>query len=828
MILHNIRLAFRSLRKRPGLSLVVVVMLALGIGANTALFSLFHQVLLAPLSVPDPQRLVNLSTDGPKWGSTSCGLAGGCKYAFSYPMFRDLEARQTTFPAGIAGFRDFRGNIGYRDQTLSGGGMMVSGQYFSALAAQPTLGRLISPADDASGKSAVVVISHEYWKGRFGGDPDILNRTLTVNGTPYMIIGVGPENFTGTVAGLRTQIFVPLTESKGPTKDRRAYFLYAFARLAPNANAEEASASITSLFDGVIQEFDAPLNKNMKGQTLEKFLHQRVTLEPGARGQSEIDDNTSQALALLLGVTVLVLLIVCVNIANLLLARGASRAGEMAVRASIGGSRGQLVSQLLMESLLLALIGGLASLPVAVTTLNVISGILPVSLASQVGIRLSPVAVGFGGVVSIATVLLFGLLPAIHSTRTSHALKEQAMHSTGGSRRMARFRAALVTAQIAFSMVLLVLAGLFTHSLMNVARLHLGIDVNSVVTFSVAARGYTAEQSTAVLDQIEQQLAAQPGVINVGSATIQLLGGGGSGNNINLERWKDQPPEGYNVQRNEVTPNFFSTLGIPLLAGRNFTNADRMGAPKVAIVNESLLRKFNLTKAEAIGKEFTGFPYDNVRKVTLEIVGVAGDSSYNVVKGTIPAQYFQPRWQSEQPGAGTFYIRVNGEPDALMRSIPGIVSRIDPNLPVNGLKTLRRQVQENLYVDRLVTLLSGGFAGLATLLAAIGLYGVLAYNVGQRSRELGLRLALGAQPWRLRMMVLRQVGLMALTGSVIGLAAAIALGRAAQALLFGLTQNDPLVFTVALTGLAAVVLVAGYLPARRASNVSPMEALRYQ
>jgi predicted permease len=836
VILNNIRLAFRSLRKRPGLSLIIIVMLALGIGANTALFSLFHQILMAPLNVPKPQQLVNLSTDGPKWGSTSCGLSGGCKYSFSYPMFRDLESRQAAFAVGIAGFRDFRANIGYRDQTLSAGGALVSGRYFSALALQPALGRLIGPNDETESNDAVIVISHDYWKSRFGVDPDVINQTVTLNGQPFTIIGVSSAGFTGTVVGMRAQFFIPLTLARAirPTTDRRAYWLYTFARLNPDATVDQSSASINSLFSGLIQEFDEPLNRNMQGETLDKFLHQRITLEPGARGQTVIDDNTAQALTLLLGITALVLLIVCFNVANLLLARGASRAGEIAIRASIGGSRAQIVSQLLTESIVLAVIGGIAGLPLAATTLDVIKTILPVQLATPLNIELSRVAMGFAAGVSLITVLLFGLFPAIHATRTGQALtmKEQTWQSTGG-RRMARFRSTLVVAQIAFSLVLLVLAGLFSHSLINVARVNLGMDVNSVAAFSVAPRqnGYSAEKATAVLDRIEQEFAAQPGVISVGSAAFQLLAGGGAGNTITMEGSEEQihrSNDDLTMRRNEVTPDFFKTLSIPLLAGRYFTDADRVGAPKVAIVNETFVKRIKLSNKEAIGKRFFGWPYDNVRKVTLEIVGVVGDTAYSSVKGTVSGLYFQPRWQSEEPGTATFYIRTAIQPDAVMRSIPTIVSRIDRTLPINGVRTMRRQVQENVYVDRLVTMLSAGFAGLATLLAAIGLYGVLTYNVEQRTRELGLRLALGAEPSRLRFMVLRQVGRMALIGSVIGLAAAVALGRTAQALLFGMTGTDPLVLAAALFGLSAVVFLAGYGPARRASKISPMEALRYE
>jgi predicted permease len=396
---------------------------------------------------------------------------------------------------------------------------------------------------------------------------------------------------------------------------------------------------------------------------------------------------------------------------------------------------------------------------------------------------------------------------------------------------MARFRAALVTAQIAFSMVLLVLAGLFAQSLMNVARVSLGIDVESLVVFSVSPRsnGYSRERTTAVLDRIEEELAVVPGVTMVGSAALPLITGANAQNSISIDSIEQGPGSHVDstVSRNEVSPSFFKSLSIPLVAGRYFTDADTLNAAKVAIVNQSFVNKFKLGNS-AIGKRFSGFPYDNVRKVELEIVGVVADAAYSGVKGPIPAQYYQPRRQSQEPGAAAFYVRSAIEPDALMRTIPGVVSRVDRNLPLNGLKTMRRQIQENVYVDRAVAMLSAGFAGLATLLAAIGLYGVLAYNVAQRTRELGLRLALGAEPVRLRLMMLRHVGLLGLIGTVIGLTAALAIGRTAEALLFGLSGRDPLVLAAAVGLLSTVVLVAGYFPARRASNISPMEALRYE
>jgi predicted permease len=835
---NNIRLAFRSLRQSPGLSLVVVVMLALGIGATTALFSLFHQILVQPLPVPNPERLVNLSTPGPKWGSTSCGLSGGCDYVFSYPMFRDLEAQQSAF-AGLAGFRGFSANLSYGEQTLAGSGILVSGSYFSVLNLQPALGRLIGPRDEPKlNESAVIVLSHDYWQNRFGGDPDIVNKTLSVNGEQLTIIGVAPAGFSGTIIGARPEVFVPLTlgwrvrpTASRNEEDRRAYWLYVFARLKPNVSVGQTTAAINGLYGGILKEFDAPLNRNMPDDVRQQFLNQQIALQSGARGYSTIPKTTGQALTLLLGLTALVLLIVCVNIANLLLARGASRAGEMAIRASIGASRRQLILQLLTESILLAVIGGIFSLPVAATTLDTIIAMLPAQTSNQMTIQLSPAAMGFAAGVSLLTVLFFGLFPAIHATRSNPALvmKEQAPQSSGGGRGIVRFRAALVTAQIALCLVLLVLAGLFTKSLMNVARVNLGMQLDSVISFTVSPRsnGYSPERTRVLFDRIEEALATEPGVAGVTSASVPLITGSSTGNSITIEGFEPGRDVDTTVRRNEVSPSFFKTLSIPLLAGRYFTDADAVSAPKVAIVNQSLVRKFNLGSG-AIGKHFSGYPYDNVTKVELEIVGVVADAAYSQVKGDTQPQYFQPRRQSERPGGLAFYVRSGIDPDALMRAIPGVVARIDRNLPVSNLITMRRQIQDNVYLDRLVAMLSAGFAGLATLLAAIGLYGVMAYNVTQRTREFGLRLALGAEPSRLRAMVLRQVGLMGLIGGVMGLLAAVTLGRAAEVLLFGLTGHDVRVLAAAATVLSVVVLVAGYSPARRASTISPMEALRYE
>jgi predicted permease len=431
----------------------------------------------------------------------------------------------------------------------------------------------------------------------------------------------------------------------------------------------------------------------------------------------------------------------------------------------------------------------------------------------------------FAAGAALATVLLFGLAPAWQASDTDpgRVIKGEASQSSSG-RGMVRFRATLTTVQIAFSMVLLVLAGLFTQSLMNIARVNLGIDVESLVSFSVSPRlnGYAPDEVSALYDRIEEELAAQPGVRSVASAGIPLIAHRSMGYQVSGTGFEWTPGVNNFSQSNMVSPGFFATASIPLLAGREFTVADRLGSPPVAIVNESFVRRFDL--GTAVGERFSlPFVVDDI-----EIVGVVADAKYTEVKGDVQPQFFQPRRQATDLPALFFYVRGGIDSDAMIRMIPHLISSIDPDLPVDELTTMEAQVRDNVYIDRLTTMLSVAFAALATLLAAIGLYGVLAYNVTQRTRELGLRLALGATPGTLRGMVLKQVGVMALVGGMMGLAAAVGIGRVAEALLFGLSGYDPPVLLAAVAVLSAVVLAASYLPARRASNIAPMEALRYE
>jgi predicted permease len=829
----NLKFALRTLFKTPFVTIVAIVSLALGIGANAAIFSLFNQILLKPLDVPEPARLVNLGAPGPKPGSSNCGQAGGCDDVFSYAMFRDLERAQTPF-TGIAAHVGFGANLSAGGQTQNGEGLLVSGSYFPVLGLKPAIGRLLAPEDDkAPGEPHVVVLSYAFWQSRFALDPNILNQPLVVNGQTMTIVGVAPKGFDSTTLGVKPQVYAPITMRgfSQPFKGfdhRRSYWAYLFARLKPGVSIEQARAAMSTVYRGIVNDVEAKLQTGMSEQTMTRFRNKPILLTDGRQGQSDVAGEARAPLTLLLGVTAFVLLIACANIANLLLARGAARASEMAVRLSIGAGRGQLVRQLLAESCLLALFGGVAGIIVAQWTLTAIAAILPPQATDTVVLEVDPIVMLFAGALAIGTGLLFGLFPALHSTRPDlvSALKGQSGQPSG-ARSAARFRTSLATAQIALSMALLVSAGLFTKSLLNISRVDLGLNAENVIMFRISPElnGYKPEQSRQLFERVEDEFAALPGVTGVTMSIVPLLSGSNYGSSVAVEGFKAGPDTDTGSRYNEVGPGYFATLGIPLVAGRDFTRADALGAPKVAIVNEAFAKKFNLGR-DVVGKRMGD--EGGTSPLTIEIVGLVRNAKYSSVKSEIPPVFFRPYRQDERVGAMTVYVRTAADPETFMTMIPKALARIDANLPVERLRTLPQQVRDNVFLDRFISVLAAAFACLATLLAAVGLYGVLAYTVSQRTREIGLRMALGAAPSRVRAMVLRQVGVMVAVGGAIGLGAAIGLGQLAQSLLFQLKGSDPIVLAGAAVSLAVVALLAGFVPALRASQVDPMSALRYE
>ena len=829
----NLKVALRTLFKTPFVTAVAVLSLALGIGANAAIFSLFNQMLLRPLPVPQPHRLVNLAGSFPNPGSQSCSMAGNCDVVFSYPMFRDLEKAQTVF-TGIAAHRGFGANLSFRKQTLNARAIFVSGSYFPVLELKPALGRLFGSADDLGvGASPLAVLAYSYWETRLASDPTVIGQPIVINGQPFTIIGVAPKGFEGTTLGERPSVYVPIS-MRGALEpgfngfDRRTwYWVYLFARLKPGVPMAQAKRGIDAIYRPIINDVEAKQQQGLSDKTMERFRAKVVGVSDGARGQSSLHAQVRTPLYLLIGITAIVLIIACANIANLLLARAANRSMEMAVRLSLGASRGQLLTQLLTESCVLAVLGGMVSLLVARWTLAGLGAMLPPDSLGGVKFVVDPSVVAFAAGLSILTGVLFGLFPALHATRADLVTTLRSNSGKHSSTRGAvQFRSSLVTAQIALSMALLIGAGLFVRSLLNVSRVNLGLSIENVVTFSVSPErnGYTREQSRQFFQRAEESLGAIPGVTGVTETMVGLLAGNSWGNDVEVDGWKSGPDIDSNSRFNEVGAGYFRTLGVPVLSGREFTPSDRLGSPKVAIVNEAFAKKFKLGR-DAVGKHMA----ESGAKINdIEIVGLVKDAKYNNVKDEIPPVYFRPWAQDSTTGFLNFYVRTAMEPRQIMRTIPAVIAQLDPNLPVEDLKTLPRQVQENVYLDRVISTLSASFAALATLLAAIGLYGVLAYTVAQRTREIGVRMALGADAGRVRTMVLRQVGRMTLIGGLVGIVGALALEKTARSLLYGLEGHDPLVVTASAVVLALVALGAGYLPARRASKIHPMQALRYE
>jgi predicted permease len=832
--ISDLNRALRQLIQRPAFSLAVIITLALGIGANAAIFSLFHQMLIEPIPVHEPERLVNLESPGPRSGSLSSSTPGRSESTFSYAMMRDLQEVEGAL-SGLAGHRGFGANFAFDGVTTSGFGLQVTGSYFRTLGLTPALGRLLDDSDDrVVNEGRVAVLDHRYWQNELGGDPDIVGRDLVINGIRFEVVGIAPPGFRGTTVGNPPDVYVPMTmrwllQPRLPADhdDRTSYWVYLFGRLAPGVDAEQAEQIMNTRYRAILEEIEAPL-QNMSEETLQRFVSRPLLLTDGRLGQSNVRTESQAPMTMLLTVSGFVLLIACVNVANLLLLRGASRSGELAIRSSIGASRTRLLVQLLTEALLLALLGGVLGIIVAGVTLHLIGSLLPPFAASTVELTISPTVITAAMACSLLAVLVFGLFPAVHAARVQPALVLRGQAGQpGGGRTLARFRNALVLIQIALGMTLLITSGLFIKSLHKLQSADLGMQIESVVSFGVSPvrNGYSAERSKQLYEQIEDELGNLPGVLSASASMVPLLSDSNWTQNVSVEDFEASQGSDTNVALNSVGPDFFTTLGIPLIEGRGFEASDRDDSPAVAIVNQTFAERFGLQPGSTAGKRMA---VGETEELDIEIIGVVGDSRYaNVRDGMLPV-YYRPSRQNNGISFMTFYVRSALPAEQTMPAIRDLVRRIDPNLPVDDLNTFDVTVRDNVFLERFVGMLSSGFALLATTLAAVGLYGVLSYSVTQRTRELGLRMALGAAPGGLARGVLLQVARIGLIGAIVGILAAALLGRLAASLLYELSPYDPLVFITSVLVLAAVALVAGYLPARRASRIHPNEALRYE
>jgi predicted permease len=850
--LADIGYALRTLRRQKTFTTVAVLTLAVGIGVNVAIFSLFQQILVRPLPVPEPEQVVNLTDPGtglawrmspqlPARERPSNG--GGLATLFSYPMFRDLERAQEPFVA-LAAYTFLDASVSAGEQARLMKGALVSGDYFPLLGLQPALGRLLGPEDDrVDGEAESVVLSHAYWQNEFGGDLAVLGRTLIVNDLSLTVVGVAPRAFRGTAVGAQPSFFAPIT-SKFPNDSgivgpllfpdhtsRDLYWTHLLGRLKPGVTREAAEAGINQLYRGILREVEAPLLLNVDEQQREAFRLRTLVLEPGARGQTsnEILSPARTSLDLLLAVSGVVLLLCCANVAGLTLLRAAARSGEMAVRTSLGATRGRLASLQLAESVVLSLPAALLSLPVALLVLRGASQVPGIAAAAPDAV-LSAAATFVAIGIAVASALAAGLLPARGLVRTEpgKALQASGARQTT-TKGLARFRAGLATAQVALSMALLAMAGVFAQSLANIARLDLGVEIDSIVMFE-ASRGPDRFLDTSVFGRVEEEIEAIPGVSSVaisGTPVLSLEASLMPG--ITVEGVDAESPSTF---MNRVSADFFATFDVELLAGRTFNDTD--SGFTTMMVNQRFAEHFGLSPDEIVGRTLNIGPV-----LKTQVVGVVANLRSGKVTGDIVPQTFTHAATRPLPTANgrmgrsftpnaTFYVRSARPPEELMTVVRETVARVDPMMPITNLQTMEQQFHANVEIERFVAGASSAFGVLATVLAALGLYGVLAFSVAQRAREIGLRVALGAPMSRIRSMVLRQVAGMAVIGIVVGAVAAAVLGRAAQSLLFGIEAGNPLVMAAAAVVLAAVTLGAAYIPARRASRVDPMSVLRYE
>ena len=828
-MLKDIALACRALRRSPLFTAAAVVSLALGIGANTAIFSLLNQVVLRSLPVHDPETLVRLHTAYSAPGSSS---SDNSESVFSYPMYRQLRDRDPAFSAVIARMSG-SARVAYEGATESAKAELVSGNFFQALGVSAALGRLLVPADDgAPGSHPVIVLSHAYWSSRFGDRPGILNQTVAINGYPMTVIGVAEARFHGVMPGSTPDFFVPIAmqrqimTTENVLEDVRTRWLNVLARLKPGMGMNRAQAATDVVYRSILESQLAAMPNFRTGHDREEYLNHRVQLRPAAQGVGDLRERWQEPLAALMTLVALVLLIACFNVASLMLARAAGRQREIAIRVALGAGRRVLLKQLLTEGMLVAMAGAALGVAVAFWSTQAIAKVLPnKGLWLETGLSLPVLAFTFA--VGAACGLLFGLIPALQATRPDVAGTLKDFSQSVASAGPARFRKALVIGQLALSLLLVAGAGLFSDSLSNLLHLNLGFRSERLTAFDVNAtltRPKTVE-AIAFYKDLQARLAALPGVTGVGAAADGPFSGGTRGSNFTVEGYQPAPNEEVDSNVIAVSAGYFRALSIPLRAGREFAERDDAAGPKTVLVNEAFARRYYAGR-NPIGSRIM-FGSSNTRKPDREIIGVAADSHTEVRDKPVPTVYI-PYAQWDNPGRLMFYVRAAGDETALAAAIRRVVREADPNTPIASIKPLDVRIRETLYTDELIAMLSTAFGVLATLLAAIGLYGVIAYAVARRTSEIGIRMALGAVPSHVLRMILKEAAAMAAIGIAIGLGAALALSRLVQSQLFGVQARDAGIYAYAVGVLAAVTLLAALIPALRAARIDPVRALKYE
>jgi putative ABC transport system permease protein len=835
-ILEDTRYGLRLLRKAPAFTAVAIVTLALGIGASTAIFTLLDQAVLRSLPVKEANRLVLLRHTGRNNGY-SHARSDESLY-FSYPMYRDLRDHNSVLSGVIATAWAQVGVQWHNDPGLADA-EMVSGNYFVVLGVQPALGRLLVPSEDiAQEANPVVVLSFSYWQRRFGSDPRIVNQAILINGHPFTVVGVAPPGFHSVVSGDNPAIFVPLmmkpqiTPGWNDLDARRSVWLNIVGRLRPGLPREQAQAGIDPLWHSIRAQELSEMGHSSQHFKDEFLTYSHLFLIDGSKGVWT-SGSGSTALLVVMGMAGLMVLIACTNVACLLLARVASRTREISVRYALGAKRGRVLQQLFAEGLLLGLAGGIAGILLAPQISRLLTRMLWSKSAGELGFSPVPdlriLAFSFG--LTLLVSLLFSLAPALQFWRpdASPALKQQMATVARGPLHVRR---SLVVAQIGLSLLLLVGAGLFVRTLHNLKYLDVGFTTTNLVTFGIDPRlaGYERSQTAGLYQRLLDELAGLPGVRFAAATSDPELSDYNTSSNITVAGYRATENEDMNVEHAKVSPGYFSTLQVPLLAGRELSDQDRAGTQKVAVVNESFARKYFGEPPNAIGHYFC-WGAGNVTP-DIEIVGVVKGARHTTLRDRIRRTVFTPFLQEKDAGTNdsgmTFYVRTWQAPENAETTIRQFMHTFDSRFVLKDFRTMQEQVDANLTTERAIALLASSFGALAALMAAIGIYGVLAYSTAQRFREIGIRIAIGATRANVVRMVLAEVLWMAGIGIAIGLPLAMLLARSVRSQLFGVSGNDPLTLFAVCAVIAAVAFASAALPARRAAKVDPMVALRYE
>jgi predicted permease len=829
-ISQDLRFAFRTLGRSPVFTAVAVLSLALGIGVNTALFSFIDRLLLRSLPVRDPQSLVLLDSPGPMAGRVEGDQT------FSYPVYKEIRDRNDLF-SGVLARYGAAVTLGWKNNTELVSGELVSGNYFDVLGVAPYLGRVFTASDDVTaGAHSVVVLGHGFWTRKFGGDPSVVGQKILINSHPYEVVGVSAARFDGVMVGRTADVYVPLSMKAQltPTYDgldqRNYWFLNLFARLKDGIAPEQAQARLAPEYRTILQRDLSILNVPSE-RFNKRYVDKALLLKPGFQGRSDLRDRMSKPSLVLMSMVGLVLLIACANIANLLLARAAARQKEIAIRLSLGASRWDLVRQLFVESAVIALAGGAFGVLVSVWAgdllLTFVPGFSNPTTSAPDWTTPDFRVLAFNFAVAIVTAVLFGLVPAWKATRPAVAttLKDQAgsVSSTLGD---VRLRKGLVIAQIALSLLLLAGATLFARSLQNLRGIDPGFRPENVLSFSMdpSLSGYEGQKATDTLERVAAALRGIAGVRSIALTDNPLLANNIAMATVNIEGYQRKEDESMNPDFAHVSPGYFQAIGVRLIAGREFAESDRVDTQKVAIVNEAFAKRF-FPKENPIGRRI-GIGRD---KPETTIVGVVGSYRQRDMRDADRIMYYMPYLQhDDRPGSYTFYVRAAGDATTAGNAVRREVRRVASTVPLFDMKTMESQVDEILAIDRAVSTMSAFFGFLATLLAAIGLYGVMAYTVTRRTREIGIRVALGAERSSVLWLVLREVALMSAIGIGMGLPIALLLSRYVESQLYGVKAADPLTYAAAVAMMLIIATFAGFLPANRASRVEPVQALRYE